>query len=321
MNPTDTAVFHEGERAVQARVGVREKMEELGGRVIRDFMPDQHREFFAMLPFIVLGALDPAQQPWATVLAGPPGFMRSPDPRHLVIGARPASFDPLAGALGAGAPVGLLGIQPHTRRRNRMNGNVGTASPVGLLEIAVTQSFGNCPKYIQAREPTYVAPDRSEVAVRNGERRLDSAGQAMVRAADTFFIASAHPDAATHSTRSRGVDVSHRGGKPGFVKVHDDGSHLTVPDFVGNYLFQTIGNLQLNPRAGLVFVDFASGDLLYVAARGSIVWDGPEVEAFAGAQRLIKFEVDRWRRVEGGLPLRWTAAESSAFLKPTGEWS
>jgi predicted pyridoxine 5'-phosphate oxidase superfamily flavin-nucleotide-binding protein len=321
MNETDTAVFHEGERAVQERVGVRERIEELGRRAIRDFMPDQHRAFFAMLPFIVVGALDDARQPWATVLAGPPGFMRSPDPRHLVIDTRPASFDPLAGALGAGTPVGLLGIQPHTRRRNRMNGTVGSASAAASLEIAVTQSFGNCPKYIQAREPVYVAPDRSDLAVRKGEGPLDAAGQAMVRAADTFFIATAHPDAATRSTRSQGVDVSHRGGKPGFVNVEDDGLHLTVPDFVGNYLFQTLGNLEVNPRAGLLFIDFASGDLLYVAARGSIIWDGPQVRAFEGAQRLVRFEVADWCFVEGGLPLRWTGAELSPFLEPTGHWS
>ena len=324
MNDSEhtTAVFHEGERAVQARVGVREKIEELGRRVIRDHMPDQHREFFALLPFVVIGALDDSRQPWATVLAGPSGFMRSPDPKTLVIQAQPAPSDPLAGSLRAGRPVGLLGIQPHTRRRNRMNGIVRSAS-AGALEIAVSQSFGNCPKYIQAREPLYVASaDASGFTTRGADGPLDAAAQAVVRAADTFFIATAHPDAAAGSAASSdGVDVSHRGGKPGFVKVEDGGLHLTAPDFIGNFLFQTLGNLTINPRAGLLFVDVASGDLLYVAVRGSIVWDGPQLRAFEGAQRLVGFEVIGWRFVERGLPLRWSTAELSPFLKPTGDWS
>lgn len=318
MDDSDTAVFHEGERAVQERLGVRSRIEELGRRVIRDVMLDQHREFFALLPFIVVGALDASRRPWASVLAGPPGFMHSPDPKHLVIDARPASFDPLAGALDAGDPVGLLGIQPHTRRRNRMNGTV-RHSASAMFEVTVSQSFGNCPKYIQAREPVFVGTGPA-APVTTGDR-LDAAGQALVRVADTFFIATAHPEAKRSSAASQGVDVSHRGGKPGFVKVEDDGSRLTVPDFVGNYLFQTIGNLELNPRAGLLFIDFATGDLLYVAVRGSIIWDGPEVGAFQGAQRVLRFEVDSWRFVEGGLPLRWTGGELSPFLEPTGDWS
>ncbi|MCC2656102.1 MAG: pyridoxamine 5-phosphate oxidase-related, FMN-binding protein [Panacagrimonas sp.] len=320
MDDFDTRVFHEGEQAVQQRIGVRERIEELGRRVIRDHMPDQHREFFGLLPFIVIGALDAARQPWATVLAGPAGFMQSPDPKHLVIDARPAAFDPLADTLTPGAAIGLLGIQPHTRRRNRMNGIVVPA-PGAALAVAVSQSFGNCPKYIQAREPVFVGGERAPCAPRVGHGALDAAGRTIVAAADTFYIATAHPEAGRQPGTSQGFDVSHRGGKPGFVKIGGEGRVLTVPDFVGNFLFNTIGNLSINPRAGLLFIDFANGDLLYVAARGSIVWDGPEVQAFAGAQRLLRFEIESWRRVEGGLPLRWSGAEPSPFLAPTGDWA
>lgn len=318
MDEADAAVFHEGERAVQARVGVRDRIEEIGRRVIRDFMPDQHREFFALLPFVVVGGIDASQQPWASVLAGPPGFVHSPDPKQLVIEAQPTAPDPLAGAFMPGAAIGLLGIQPHTRRRNRMNGRILDGAN-GALRVAVSQSFGNCPKYIQAREPTYVGPRRDLTAVHGGDR-LDADAQALVRAADTFFIATAHPGARAGSSRSEGVDVSHRGGKPGFVDVQTDGQRLAVPDFVGNDLFNTIGNLLLEPRAGLLFVDFATGDLLHVAVRGSVVWDGPQVRAFEGAQRVLAFEVTAWRRLEAGLPLRWTGGALSPFLGPTGAW-
>lgn len=315
----DSAVFHEGERTVQERMGVRDRIAELGRRVVRDYMPDPHRQLFGLLPFIVVGALDAARQPWATVLAGPVGFVRSPDPKRLLIEARLAAFDPLADSLGTDAAVGLLGIQPHTRRRNRMNGIV-TRTADGALDVAVTQSFGNCPKYIQAREPVFVSGEHAPTSARDGQGGLDAAIRAMVQAADTFYIATAHPEAGRGPAPSRGVDVSHRGGRSGFVRIDEDGRVLTVPDFVGNFLFNTIGNLVINPRAGLLFIDFGSGDLLYVAVRGSIVWGGPEVQAFSGAQRLLRFDVERWRFVAGGLPLRWGAAEFSPFLDPMGEW-
>jgi predicted pyridoxine 5'-phosphate oxidase superfamily flavin-nucleotide-binding protein len=153
--------FHEGERAVQARVGaaVRERMEQIGPRVIRDFMPDQHREFFEQLPFVVAGTVDDAGQPWASVLAQPPGFIHSPDAHRLLLRAQPLQGDPLQGTLADGASIGLLGIEPHTRRRNRMNGIVRGLNASGFA-VEVSQSFGNCPKYIQAREPVYADPLR-----------------------------------------------------------------------------------------------------------------------------------------------------------------
>lgn len=318
MDSHDTTVFHEGETAVHERVGVRAKIEDLGRRVIRDHMPDQHREFFAQLPFVVVGALDPRRQPWATVLAGPPGFMHSPDPRRLHIGAQPLRADPLADALVPGYPVGLLGIEPHTRRRNRINGVVETVSSQGI-DVAVSQSFGNCPKYIQARKSEFLVTGPPDATARRAER-LDVAEQARVRDCDTFYLATAHPAAGGSTDPARGVDVSHRGGKPGFVRVDGDGARLTVPDFTGNFLFNTIGNLELNPAAGLLFIDFACGDLLYVAARGAVIWAGPRVRAFEGAQRLLQFDIVECRSIRAALPLRWGAAERSPFLDNTGRW-
>lgn len=315
--PLDRQPFHEGECAVQERVGVREKIAGLGQRVFRDFMPDQHREFFRQLPFLIAGTVDAQGQPWATVLANPPGFIESPDPRELVVRARPLTGDPLTATLAAGAPIGLLGIQPHTRRRNRMNGVVGQVTDQGF-SVSVRQSFGNCPKYIQARAPEYVGDTATAKAVHRSER-LDDAALRMIRLADTFFIATAHPAARGESAPAHGVDVSHRGGKPGFVRVDAD-AELTVPDFAGNSFFNTLGNISLNPRAGLLFIDFAAGDLLYLAGDARIIWEGAELDAFAGAERLLRFHVREVRRVEASLPLRWGEAEMSPFLERLGRW-
>ncbi|QGW84510.1 pyridoxamine 5'-phosphate oxidase family protein [Variovorax paradoxus] len=314
------APFHAGERALQTLAGSREVMAAAGSRVIRDFMPDQHRDFFAQLPFLIVGSMDAQLQPWASVLAAPPGFSHSPDATHLRIDALPAADDPLAAQLVQGASLGLLGIQPHTRRRNRMNGKVESIDATGFM-VEVQQSFGNCPKYIQAREPLFAA---GRVAV-PAERLdgLDDAARALIGRADTFFIASAFPQHAAGGDEAdpaaQGVDVSHRGGLPGFVRVGEDGV-LTVPDFTGNRFFNTLGNLSVHPRAGLLFIDFENGDLLHLTATAEIVWDGPEVAAFEGAERLLRLRVGQVLRRRGALPLRWGGAELSPHLARTGRW-
>lgn len=295
--------FHEGECAAQQRIGVREKMNVVGQHAIRDFMPDQHREFFAQLPFVIVGTVDGAGQPWASVLANPPGFIESPSPRELRIHARPLTSDPLAGTLVPGAPIGLLGIEPHTRRRNRMNGIVEHIT-AQEFHVRVSQSFGNCPKYINARRAVYVAGAADARAIDHtglGEEGI----QRLILRADTFFIATAYPvDRRDVTAPAHGVDVSHRGGKPGFVRVDDDAT-LTVPDYAGNQFFNTIGNLLVNPRAGLLFIDFATGDLVYLAVEAEIMWEGEQIKSFVGAQRLLRFHVGAVRHVQSALPLRW----------------
>jgi uncharacterized protein len=321
-------VFHEGEQALQARLGLAERLAQTGGRMIRDFMPDQHREFFAELPFLVVGSLDAEARPWASILVGRPGFLQSPDPHTLTVAARPGHGDPLADNLATGAPLGLLGVQPETRRRNRMNGRAMLLGPQGFA-VEVDQSFGNCPKYIQARTPRFIAePEtmRDARSILQETAALSDRAQAMVEGADTFFLATA--SALPTQGGNQGVDVSHRGGKPGFVRVtppidRNDGGRavLTVPDFSGNMLFNSFGNLAVNPRAGLLFVDFATGDLLYLTGTAEVLWDAPEVAAFAGAERLMRFTLAEGRLVPGALPLRWSRPVYAPQLAETGEWA
>ncbi|EDT40553.1 pyridoxamine 5'-phosphate oxidase family protein [Burkholderia ambifaria] len=301
----DVAPFHAGELAVQQRAGVTEAAGAAGRRGIRRFMPDQHRTFFAQLPFFVLGGVDAHRQPWATLRVGMPGFVTTPDARTLHIGGDALPGDPLDGAWQPGAPLGGLGIEFDTRRRNRVNGVV-RALDGGALTIAVEQSFGNCAKYIQGRKPAFVAREGAAAGDADVSDRLSDADRALLAQADTFFVASANTSAGAGA--ARGADVSHRGGMPGFVRV-DDACTLTTPDFSGNRFFNTLGNLQHDPRAGLLFIDFDSGDVLYVAARAEIVWDGPLVASFDGAQRVVRFHVREVRRTRGVLPFRWSALE------------
>jgi uncharacterized protein len=298
------SVWHPGERALQARSGVAQRMAEVGPRVVRDHMPDQHREFFAELPLLYAATVDAQGQPWAWVLAGPPGFVHSPTPDLLRVRAAPAPHEAWREHLAEGAPVGLLGLQAHTRRRNRMNGRVVAIDDSGF-DVRVGQSFGNCPKYIQPREALH-APATAAATVRRLDA-LDAAALRLVQAADTFFIATAHPQVHVSRDPQAGLDMSHRGGAAGFVRLQDDGT-LLVPDYVGNSFFATYGNLQLEPRCGLLFVDFASGDRLHLAARAEMVWEGPEVEMLPGALRALRVTVLRALHVTGGLPLRFREA-------------
>ena len=312
--PHNASPWHAGERLLQTRIGVAERMAQIGPKVIRDYMPDQHRAFFAQLPFVVMGTVDAQGDPWAGVLEGEPGFAVSPDPHTLSVAAAPDADDPLRAGLNLGQPVGLLGIELHTRRRNRMNGRVA-AWDGQRFDVAVTQSFGNCPQYIQARDFSFSRPPSLRVATAQAETsQLDDAARALIRASDTFFVAS-YVDS---DVGGRAVDVSHRGGKPGFVRV--DGNVLTIPDFSGNRFFNTLGNLTANPRAGLMFIDFERGDVLQVSGRAEVVLDSPEIQTFAGAERLWRVHVRRVVRRPGALALRWRFNDYAPTALATGQW-
>ena len=310
--------FHAGELAIQQRAGMRERIAGVGAVAIRDHMPDQHRQFFAELQFFFIGAVDEGGQPWATMLAAEPGFIGTPDARTLDIAGGMLAGDPLQGRLHAGDHVGGLGLAPATRRRNRVNGVIAAIGDGGM-RIAVAQSFGNCPQYIQHRQH-HAAPD---VGAAGGEARvlrgaaLGDEDRSLIARADTFFIASAYLD--DDAGDARGVDVSHRGGRPGFVRV-DDERTLTSPDFRGNFVFNTAGNLLRQPRAGLLFIDFERGDLLHLAVEAEIIWDGPEVEAFTGAERLLRFHIRDVVRNAGALPFRWTEPQPAVQIARTGSW-
>ncbi len=313
----DTSPIHKGEQALQARLGQSERMDEIGRKVIRPYMPDQHREFFKQLPFIVVGSVDNDGWPWASVVYGQQGFISSPHDRRLEIASAPVQGDPLNDNLKLCSPIGLLGIVPATRRRNRMNGTAERLDN-GSFAVNVAQSFGNCPKYIQARDIEFNR-DPAQTPTHSIETMssLDAAAVDLVRNSDTFFVAS-HNDH-DDPTDTGGVDVSHRGGQPGFVKV--EGDMLTIPDFVGNNLFNTLGNFLVNPRGGLIFIDFDRGDHLMLTGTVELLWDmTSEIEAFKGAERAWRFHVEDGLRIGEASPLQWSFSEASPNTELTGQW-
>lgn len=316
MKFTKLPTWHEGETFIQEKIGVKERMASVGQRVVRDFMPDQHRDFYAQLPFIVLGSVDQAGDAWATFVEGQPGFMSSPSPVVLDIAAHRDPSDPASEGLAEGLPIGLLGIEMHTRRRNRMNGFVPTID--GGFRVDVDQSFGNCPRYIQLRDFSF---ERQPGTLFQGAVEqlpaLDDQARTIIEEADAFFVASY-----VDREDRRQVDVSHRGGNAGFVRIGGDGV-LTIPDFDGNLFFATLGNILLNGKAGLLFVDFNTGDMVQMTGTAEVIFDSPEIAAFQGAERFWTFKPTRIVRRRNALALRWAFQKDgwSPSSLMTGSWS
>lgn len=314
----DDSPFHWGELELQTRTGSRESVAAFTTKAIRAFMPDQHRQFYGQLPFVVLGSVDEHGSPWASLLSGKPGFMHSPEPERLVVSARVLPGDPLASSLVVGKRLGLIGLDPTTRRRNRVNVHVIATSDSGF-SLKVDQSFGNCPQYIQRRSIDYIRQPGHIGAEHQVEtlNSLDEAASSLIASADTFFVAS-YVDV-TDRPDKEGVDVSHRGGKPGFVKL--DGNTLTVPDYSGNRFFNTLGNFLVNPKAGLLFVDFNSGELLQLSGTVDLLDENdPAIQAFEGAERGWRFQVQQVIRTRDALPFRSSFMDYAPTTLMTGNW-
>jgi len=279
--------FHAGELQAQRLAGAAP-----AAAPIRTRMPEQHRSFFPLLRFVCLAVPDAEGWPLATLVEGSPGFASSPDPAQLSIAALPQDGDPVRAHLRAGAPAGLLGIDLGTRRRNRLNGVVGRVDEGGF-SVDVVQSFGNCPRYIQVRSLAPVA--RTPGAATAFGAELPARARAMLAACATLFVASASGAAAQGA--AAGLDISHRGGPPGFARLEN--GVLTVPDYNGNRYFNTLGNFIAEPRAAIVLADFASGDMLQLQGLADIDWAAADPDQMPPVERVWRFRIVRGLLREG----------------------
>jgi len=294
-------VFHEGEEAVQARAGVQAESRRLG-RGISRAIPDGAESFLEAQRMAVVAGVDDGGRVWASLVTGGPGFITAPDSRTLHLSATLPGRDPLGEALREGRWLGVLVFDPERRRRLRVNGRVAGVRP-GSIEVRTEEVFGNCPKYIQARAPEADTERPREGLVRRGDS-LDLEQRLAIERADTFFIASVHAGA--------GADASHRGGQPGFVRVLDE-RRLRIPDYAGNNMFQTLGNIAVDQRVGLLFVDFERGTTLQLSGRARILWEPADYADLKGANRAVEVEIDHVVEITGQGPLGWRFVEYSPF--------
>lgn len=292
--------YHEGELIVQQRAGLHAEARRLVGML-------EQADLSGVVGFLrertlaVVTARDQEGTMWISPLHGPLGFLDVTGPTSLRIGAAPTGGDPLSG-LPCGQSIGLMTIDLAKRRRFRMNGHLAVAGRTGLV-VDVVEAYGNCPQFIQRRHLTEPA-SRQETCDRADRwrvgDRLAPEDVAQIRKADTFFLGTTHPE--------RGNDASHRGGPPGFVRVEDD-RRLWWPDYPGNNMFNSLGNLAVDPVAALLFVDFATGRTLHLTGRAHLDIAAPGRRGDdGGTGRLVEFNVDALRA--GHVPpLRGSGAE------------
>ena len=277
---TDPRTYHEGELAVQSRAGVAGD-----GLDAQDMyhaaMGAGVAHFVAMQQIAAISTMDSEGRVWASLRTGPRGFLRAVDELTLEIGGESHPDDPLLENLAFPAPAGALVINLAARQRIRLNGEA-EVNKAGEIRMTVTQVYGNCPQYIQARE-VHGERAASKAPAQRGSS-LDERWRHWIEGADTFFLATAHP-------RS-GLDASHRGGRPGFVRVENE-RQLIFPDYAGNRMFNSLGNITSYPKVGLLFVDFSSGAGLQLSGTAKIHWEDSRLAEFADAQRLVIVEVER----------------------------
>jgi predicted pyridoxine 5'-phosphate oxidase superfamily flavin-nucleotide-binding protein len=292
-------MFHPGELAVQERAGVRQQAGKVG-RILRTSIEPDAAEFLEDRPLLLLASVDAAGRPWASAMTGTPPLLRVEDESTVELFGSVAAGDPLHANLAAPGPLAILALDPSTRSRYRVNGISETAAP-GRFLLRVQEVFGNCRKYIQVRHLRAVAPLRG---TGTGESDALTAFQSeWVGRADTLFIAT---------VAEGGADASHRGGNPGFVRVERDGS-LTIPDYSGNNMFQTLGNIAVSGTAGLLFVDFENGRTLQLTGRAEIDWDSGHAAAFAGANRLLRVFPEQVVETADAVAVRGRVEEYSPF--------
>ncbi|MCU1648600.1 MAG: pyridoxamine 5-phosphate oxidase family protein [Nocardia sp.] len=290
-----TVAYHPGELAVQQRMGQADTAQRVG-RMISPYIPDAAADFLAQQPMVVVAAADDAGRLWASQLTGRPGFARALDDRVIEVDALPVAGDPLFESLRSPRHLGMIALQPQLRRRMRVNGAV---EPAGTgLRITTDQVYSNCPKYISRRSVERWS-ETGPVSVRHGDA-LDIVQQQAISAADAFFIASADPNG--------NADASHRGGNPGFLQVISP-THLRWPDYRGNSMFMTLGNIAADPRCGLLVPDWRTGGTLQLTGTAEITWD--EAAFTPGAQCAIDFTITRVVEISGASSLRWSAPELS----------
>lgn len=375
--------WHPGEQAMQHLLGVpgRDNPTVHG-------LKQAHGHRVMISPLVAFGALDERGRPWATVWGGEAGFCRPIAKDVLGINSiADGRFDPVVQALfavqhDAAEKAGEssssnrriiiddevirpeerkvmagLSIDLETRDRVKLAGRfiagaaTGTTPGVTNLQMAfaVEEALGNCPKYLNKKHivPHIPAPElvsSSSSSGTNGGLPLPREAVALIERADLFFIASKHGNGS--------MDVNHRGGAPGFLRVFrnressssfsrdgttmvvannnndddnndggDDGNDdagivVVYPEYSGNRLYQTLGNLRSDPVVGLVVPDFETGDVLYLTGRTTILVAERAAAYMPRAKLAVRIDVAEARFVRDGLPFRGRVVDYSPYNPP-----
>lgn len=268
--------FHEGERRVQQRVGETQEADR-NGPMIGSHIPGGAIPFLHQQSLLILAVLNKGSM-WCLPVVGNAGWMSAT--RDAIYLDLEQTIGPVDQRILSAAEdrqlVGGVVLDFATRRRLRVNGRLERASDK-LMVLTIAEAYPNCPKYITQRALAW-SKEAEAHPLLEGESLTQEQRDAFGKT-DIFFIATQHPE--------RGLDASHRGGNPGFVESPSDRS-IRFPDYAGNSLFNTLGNLEVDSRVGILLPDFSSGRALAISGTASVSYEDQ------GHSRWTTVTIERW---------------------------
>ncbi|KIX03952.1 uncharacterized protein Z518_07505 [Rhinocladiella mackenziei CBS 650.93] len=332
--------WHEGETAIRKRTRIDFREDNPTSPFLTPRAAHQAQRY----PLIAIGTLDEDDRPWCTIWGSGEPPIAQPVAQS-VLGIRTnvdATFDPVVEAIWKGKDDGevmreegqgrmMAGLSIHLEERGRVKlaGRIiagalcahpqpeghaedtdetqsGKSGQIQLV-VKIDQSLGNCPKYLNRKK---ITSSRPKPRLRSSSPHLSQKAIDLIHKADLFFLASAH--------EREDMDVNHRGGPPGFVRVEqpshiDEGSAIVWPEYSGNNLYQTLGNLETTPHAGLVIPDFDTGDVLYVSGDTETLVGAAASSVIARSSLAVRLKVTATRFVEDGLPFRGTLMDDASL--------
>lgn len=283
-------MYHEGELEAQRRAGTTRDAEAMAAGLHSALTPGVRR-FLAERSYAFVAVEDPDGRPWISLAEAERGLFSCTAENELALVPEPRNADPVLDALRAPGRIAVLALDLATRRRLRVNGRSVPAGS-GRAIVTPTEVFGNCPKYIARR--AVIGARRVKPKPREVASFADLAES--VRAADCVAFATTHA--------SRGLDASHRGGPPGFLRMREDGA-IEWDDYAGNGMFQSNGNLLADPRSALALPDFETGSLVLLTGQATVSWGSPRSTTFRPTHAL---------RIEGAIRHVFSPPEPSPFL-------
>ncbi|KAK4241503.1 hypothetical protein C8A03DRAFT_30365 [Achaetomium macrosporum] len=326
--------WHSGEQAIHSLL----KVPTSGRRnPTASGLPASYAHRVTVSPLLAVGTLDDQGRPWTSIWGGERGFARPVAQDILAMQSLVnKAYDPVAQAfLGkaadgevvqpeGGTTMSALSIDLDTRDRVKLAGKMVVGSVVtrqdggaiaeAQLAMLVQESLGNCPKYLNKKTIQAHIPSPQLIS---SALPLPPEALALIEKADMFFLSSSN---------GQTMDTNHRGGPAGFVRVisnspseeggNSEGVVLVYPEYSGNRLYQTLGNLHTNPRIGIAIPDFETSDILYLTGETQLLV-GPSAAAIMPHTNLaVKITVHSARFVKDGLPFRGTPGEPSPYNPP-----
>jgi len=300
-------IFHKGELDVQKKTG-EELIANSVGRIITDTIPPGAFSFIEEQSMAIISSTDLVGNVWVSPLFGNAGFTSVLNQNSVSFNKKniySSKTDIFYKNIEKVNEVGTLFIELSTRRRFRINGKAKVNN--NAIELTIQEAYSNCPKYIQQRIVSVPKDLQSQKTITEEEIKLNLLTKDWISKADTFFIGS--------KSNSNKLDASHRGGNSGFVEILDE-STLKIPDYKGNSLYNTLGNIHQNSKAGILFIDFEKGSILQLTGKSAVLFDQNSKEDMlktGGTGRYLLFTVEQWIKTENHHNVDWEFLSYSPF--------